>query len=330
MKGSIAELQDSPIQFCEAVCAIGSPSNDDHRSDVVWLGLASEAQVRSRVAYKNQVTGLEVVGKDGVLVLLLKLADGGKARFEDVVVNGVEVFFVHLKLASTGGDEVSGVEQLSEVGDKKHSKGDVKREKGLDPMRHVEGGVAGGPANGCAVSPEDVWCASQPLRSVAFTSLDEGLDDGAVLLLNNAICMQVVSGNADVSDTIPIRKPVKHGDIRYAIVGDDLFDGTPPAQNFLEKKHTKSAACLSAESTPLRPGGKGAVGLGDVTEATGRGHKRGVDIELAEKWGGDCDGGQNVDLGGLAKLALMAGGDVPFDILLEGGPPEVVEDGASS
>ena len=151
-----------------------------------------------------------------------------------------------------------------------------------------------------------------------------------MLPLNDAICMQVVSRNTDVSDTIPIRKPVEGSDIRCAVVGDNLFDGAPPAQNFLEKKHTESAACLSAESTPLRPGGKGAAGLGDVTEAAGRGHKRGVDVELAEKWGGDCDGGRNADLGGLAKLALMAGGDVPFDVLLEGGPPEAVEDGASS
>jgi len=142
--------------------------------------------------------------------------------------------------------------------------------------------------------------------------------------------MQVVSRNADVSDTIPIRKPVKRGNIRHAVVSDDLFDGAPPAQNFLEKKHTKSAACLGAESMPFQPGSEGAAGLGDVMEAAGRGHKCSVNIEFAEKWGGDCDGGRNVDLGGLVKLALMAGGDVPFDILLEGGPPEVVKDGASS
>jgi len=296
----------------------------------VWLGLASEVQVRSRVAYKNQVAGLEVIGKDGVLVLLLELADGGEARLEDVVVNGVEVFFVHLELASAGGDEVSGVERFSEVGDEERSESDVKRKKGLDPVHHVKGGVASRPVNGCAVGPEDMWRMSWPLRSVAFASLDEGLDDGAVLPLNDAICTQVVSRNADVSDTVPIRKPVEGGDVRCAVVSDDLFDGAPPAQNFLKKKHTESVACLSAESTPLWPGGKGAAGLGDVMEAAGGGHKCGVDIELAEKWGGDCDSGRNADLGGLAKLALMGGGDVPFDVLLKGGPPEAVEDGASS
>jgi len=245
-------------------------------------------------------------------------------------MNGIKVFFAHLELAGAGGNKVSGVEQLSEVGDKKRSKSDIKREKGLDPVRHVKGGVASGPANGCVVGPEDVWRTSRPLRSIAFASLDEGLDDGAVLPLNDAVCAQVVSRNPDVSDTVPIHKPVEGGDVRHAIVGDDLFDGTPPAQNFLEKKHTESAACLSAESMPLRPGGKGAAGLGDVMEATGRRHKRGVDIEFAEEWGGDCDGRWNADFGGLAKLALMAGGDIPFDILLKGGPPEVVEDGASS
>ena len=237
---------------------------------------------------------------------------------------------MYLELASAGGNEVSGVKRLSEVGDEKHSKSDIKREKGFDPMRHVKGGVASRPANRCAVSPEDVWHTSQPLQSVTFASLDKGLDDGVVLLLNDAICTQVVSGNPDVLDTIPICKPVKGGDIRRAIVSDDLFDGAPPAQNFLEKKHTESAACLGMESTPFRPGSEGAAGLGDVTEAAGRGHKHGVDIEFVEKWGGDCDGGWNADLGGLAKLALMASGDVPFDVLLKGGPPEVVKDGVSS
>ena len=81
---------------------------------------------------------------------------------------------------------------------------------------------------------------------------------------------------------------------------------------------------------PLGPGGEGAAGLGDVTEAASGRHKGGVNVEFAKEWGGDCDGGRNADLGGLAKLALMAGGDVPFDVLLEGGPPEAVEDGASS
>ena len=89
-------------------------------------------------------------------------------------------------------------------------------------------------------------------------------------------------------------------------------------------------ACLSAEGTPFQPGGEGAAGLSDVTKAAGRGHKCSVDVEFAEKWGRECDSGWNADLGGLAKLALIAGGDVPFDVLLEGGPPKAVKDDASS
>ena len=57
------------------VCAVASPPNDDHRSDVAWLGLASEVQVQSRVAQENQVARLEVVHKYGVLVLLFELVD---------------------------------------------------------------------------------------------------------------------------------------------------------------------------------------------------------------------------------------------------------------
>ena len=78
-------------------------------------------------------------------------------------MDGIEVFFAHLELVGAGGDKVSGVERLSEVRDKKHSESDVEQEKGLDPVCHIEGGVAGGPANGCVVSPKDMWCASWPL-----------------------------------------------------------------------------------------------------------------------------------------------------------------------
>ena len=79
------------------------------------------------------------------------------------------------------------------------------------------------------VSPEDVRGKGQPLGVVAFTGLDKRVTNCLVLSLNNAIRVEVVWGNADVSDTIPICKPVKCGDIGYAIVGDNLFDGTPSA-----------------------------------------------------------------------------------------------------
>ena len=82
---------------------------------------------------------------------------------------------------------------------------------------------------GCSVSPEDVRGEGWPLGVVAFAGLDKGVTNCPVLLLDDAIRTKVVWGNADVSDTIPIRKPVECGDIGRAVVSDNLFDGTPSA-----------------------------------------------------------------------------------------------------
>ena len=79
------------------------------------------------------------------------------------------------------------------------------------------------------VGPEDVRGKGRPLGVIAFTGLDKGIANCPVLSLDDAVCVGVVWGNADVSDTIPIRKPVECGDVGCAIVGDDLFDGAPSA-----------------------------------------------------------------------------------------------------
>ena len=55
-----------------------------------------------------------------------------------------------------------------------------------------------------------------------------------------------------------------------------------------------------------------------------------VDKCLAEEGSGERDDGRNVNLRGLSKLALVTGGDVPLDVVVESGPPETVEEGAPS
>jgi hypothetical protein len=51
-----------------------------------------------QVADKNKVTKIELVGMDCVGIFLLKLADGHEAGFDDVVLDGVKVFWSLLEL----------------------------------------------------------------------------------------------------------------------------------------------------------------------------------------------------------------------------------------
>ena len=62
---------------------------------------------------------MKVVCKESVLVPALELFDGGKARLEDVVVDGGEVALVELELAGTDRKEVGSSKRLGEVRDVK-------------------------------------------------------------------------------------------------------------------------------------------------------------------------------------------------------------------
>ena len=76
---------------------------------------------------------------------------------------------MHLELAGTRGDEVSGGQWLSELRNEKHSQHDVEREEALDTVRHVKGAVPGGLANGGTVCLEDVARVDWPFGSPSQT-----------------------------------------------------------------------------------------------------------------------------------------------------------------
>lgn len=85
-----------------------------------------------------------------------------------------------------------------------------------------------------------------PFSGVAFTSPDKGLTNCLVLSLNNAICAGVIQGDVDIMDTVPVHEPVEGGDTGHAIVGDNFFNGTPPAQYVFKKKCTQYVTGLCA------------------------------------------------------------------------------------
>lgn len=77
--------------------------------------------------------------------------------------------------------------QVAELGDQEGGEHEVEWQDVFNAVGHVERGVAGGLASSRTIGPEAEQCESGPLRCVAFTCLDQGLLNGAVLTLNNPV-----------------------------------------------------------------------------------------------------------------------------------------------
>ena len=130
-----------------------------------------------------------------------------------------------------------------------------------------------------------------------------------------------------MSNSVALRKPVECRDVSGPVVGHDLLNGSPSAQDFFEKECAQGAPGLGSESTPLGPCGEGASSLNNVSEASRMGHEHSVNISFAEKGRWCGDGGWYPDFRCLADLALVARFDVPPNIVSERRPPKAVEKG---
>ena len=113
-------------------------------------------------------------------------------------------------------------------------------------MRCIKGGESGRFARGDTICPEGVWCDSGPLRDSAFACLDDRFSDRAVLAFDDAVRTGVVSGNPDVSDTVPLSEPIQRSNEGCAVVRDDFFDGTPSAQDIFENKRGEGACSFGS------------------------------------------------------------------------------------
>ena len=118
-----------------------------------------------------------------------------------------------------------------------------------------------------------------------------------------------------MSNPIALCKPVECRDVSSPVVGYDLLNSSPTAQDFFEKECAKGAPGLGSESTPLGPRGEGASSLYNVSEAAGVRHEHGIDISLAEEWRWRGDGRWDPDFGGLADLTFVAGLNIPLNIV---------------
>ena len=65
--------------------------------------------------------------------------------------------------------------------------------------------------------------------------------------------------------------------------------------------------------------------MNNVTKSLSLGHKHGVDIDLAEQWCGYRDRRWDVKSLYGTYLTLVAGSDVPFDVLFQMWPPKAFE-----
>src|ERR1700741_4493361 len=105
--------------------------------------------------------------------------------------------------------------------------------------------------------------------------------------------------NADV--------PLEPVDCSYKgcfIVCNNVFNGSPSAQDFLKEKRAKGTPCFHIEGMPFGPCGEGAMSLNDVLVAGCMWHEHSVDVCLAKEgdWHGNSWG--NLDFHCLADLAL--------------------------
>src|SRR5882762_6742975 len=98
---------------------------------------------------------------------------------------------------------------------------------------------------GDTVGPEDVRGDCRPSANVAVASFYDGVPDGAMLTLDDAIGTGVIGGYADVGDAIPSLQPIECGDKCRSIIRDDLFDTSPSAQDLLKEECTERLASLT-------------------------------------------------------------------------------------
>jgi hypothetical protein len=132
----------------------------------------------------------------------------------------------------------------------------------------------------------------------------------------------------NISDVIVISEPIECGNECNAIVCDNFLYGSPSIQDVFEYECSEGAGSLNIKGMPLGPGREGALHLYNVIETGNRQHQHGVNVCLAKE---GCRGGnywEDMKFGGLMELALMASGDILFDIISKRWPPESVKEGA--
>ena len=87
--------------------------------------------------HENKCAWSKVEVMDRVRMMFLKLTGRGEAAGDDAVVDGGEVGWAFLKLASAGDEEIFSRKWLGKVGYKESCHHEVEGENWLNPVHHV-------------------------------------------------------------------------------------------------------------------------------------------------------------------------------------------------
>ena len=193
-------------------------------------------------------------------------------------------------------------------------------------MNHVVGGIASSAPNGDSFSPKDKMENLSPLILSTTAGLHDRFANVKVLRLDNAVRPRVVAGDTNVVNAILFTKDIESSNVGGSVVGNELSESAPTAENILEDEIGDNSGGVRRRSATLRIGSQSTLSMKDVTIRPNSRHKEGVDMSLAEQRGNFGDNRRDVEVFGLANLALMTHPGVPANVVVEVRPPEANEE----
>ena len=110
-------------------------------------------------------------------------------------------------------------------------------------------------------------------------------------------------------------KTVESGNPRCSVVGDDLFESSPSAENVLEEEVHDDIAAFGSGSSCFRPGCQSATTMEDVSVRSALRHVERVEVSFVKDRRNVRNSRRNVEVLGLLNLALVACSDIPANII---------------
>ena len=153
-------------------------------------------------------------------------------------------------------------------------------------------------------------------------AFDDGLPDIKVTPLDHTVSLGVIGGDAYMSNIVLVGKDIESLNKGWAIVSDNLGQGTAKTENIFKNKGSEGGGILGTQHPPLGISGQCTVSLNNIP-ITGRPrHDHRVYVDLAKQATDNRHGRRNMSSTSLANLALVAGLDEPLDIFDQHWPPE--------